>query len=183
MCDIWGVSNTIKDIWSEEEEKILMKAHEELGNKWVKIAKRLPGRTENSIKNHWYATKRREYSKRNYPSGSTLLQEYIKSLNLDKNPPKEYTRKSSTKASDSEYLLTNQSTISAQSQKANDSQCLLSSGDFEDDILDICFDDNLFQDGCSIDSLLDDMQIVEDTMLGVDVKKELDLIEFFYSGQ
>jgi RNA recognition motif-containing protein len=68
----------------------------------------LPGRTENSIKNHWNATKRRQYSKRKcrskYPRG-TLLQDYIKSLNLDQNPPRDFRKRSSANARPSKTLF------------------------------------------------------------------------------
>ncbi|KHN46161.1 transcription factor MYB119 [Glycine max] len=75
-----------KDSWSEEEERILVDTHARVGNRWCEIAKRIQGRSENAIKNHWNATKRRQNSKRkNKKTKSSIngkphiLEDYIRS--------------------------------------------------------------------------------------------------------
>ncbi|MBA0855313.1 hypothetical protein Goshw_011913 [Gossypium schwendimanii] len=46
--------------FTEDEDELIIKLHSLLGNKWSIIAARLPGRTDNEIKNYWNTHIRRK---------------------------------------------------------------------------------------------------------------------------
>ncbi|KAJ4744338.1 MYB transcription factor [Rhynchospora pubera] len=46
--------------FTEDEDELIIKLHSLLGNKWSLIAGRLPGRTDNEIKNYWNTHIRRK---------------------------------------------------------------------------------------------------------------------------
>ncbi|KAF7085728.1 hypothetical protein CFC21_089123 [Triticum aestivum] len=52
-----------RGLLSDDEEKLVIDLHSQLGNRWSKIAARLPGRTDNEIKNHWNTHIRKKLKK------------------------------------------------------------------------------------------------------------------------
>lgn len=51
--------------WTEDEDRIIFNYQQKLGNSWSQISKFLVGRSDNTIKNHFYATIRRKLRRYN----------------------------------------------------------------------------------------------------------------------
>ncbi|GBG26897.1 Transcription factor MYB3R-4 [Hondaea fermentalgiana] len=69
--------------WTEEEEKVLVTAQATFGNRWCEIAKLLPGRPENAVKNRWNSAIRRKWQLK---LGLTITDNKGKAV--DPQPPK-----------------------------------------------------------------------------------------------
>ena len=80
-------SNIKKDPITVDEEKKLFELHKVYGNKWAQIANEMNGRTDNSIKNHFYSTLRRQLRKINNlllsPKFESLYQHKMKEITID----------------------------------------------------------------------------------------------------
>ncbi|XP_042421939.1 transcription factor MYB86-like [Zingiber officinale] len=56
--------------FSEQEEALIVEMHAALGNRWSQIASRLPGRTDNEIKNFWNSCVKKKLRQRGIDSGT-----------------------------------------------------------------------------------------------------------------
>ncbi|CAK9148489.1 unnamed protein product [Ilex paraguariensis] len=97
-----------------DEEDLIIRLHTLLGNRWSLIAGRLPGRTDNEIKNHWNTHLHRRLQK-----GGIELNAQKNALKQDKEPKKK-NNLSTTTPSDSQKK---------QKQKQNSIGASTSNGD------------------------------------------------------
>ena len=49
-----------KGSWTADEDRVILESVREFGTRWSHIAKLMPGRTDNSIKNRWNSAAHRE---------------------------------------------------------------------------------------------------------------------------
>ncbi|XP_057462047.1 transcription factor MYB3-like [Actinidia eriantha] len=60
---------------SEEEEDLILRLHKLLGNRWSLIAGRLPGRTDNEIKNYWNSHLSKKIDQKGKTTASSMKEE------------------------------------------------------------------------------------------------------------
>nr|URY18917.1 MYB protein [Zanthoxylum bungeanum] len=129
-----------RGLLTETEEQLVIDLHARLGNRWSKIAARLPGRTDNEIKNHW----------------NTHIKKKLFKMGID--PVTHEPMRKETKAEDNMPESGNQQTVVDQGSnnvvEDNSSSSPTENSSIADDSLlleNICNDDSLLMNSLWID--------------------------------
>lgn len=75
-----------KGDWTEEEDMVILKSHERLGNQWSKISKLLEGRSDTSVKNRFNVLKRQYLPKAQVQDIASMCMNPINILPMLPNP-------------------------------------------------------------------------------------------------
>ncbi|XVF25211.1 hypothetical protein REPUB_Repub13aG0193500 [Reevesia pubescens] len=83
---------------SDQEEDLILRLHKLLGNRWSLIAGRLPGRTDNEIKNYWNSHLSKKINQKEKESGATEIEGCKAQKRLKENAKEEVSRENTSTA-------------------------------------------------------------------------------------
>ncbi|XP_028808415.1 transcription factor MYB4-like [Neltuma alba] len=74
--------------YTKEEDELIIELHHQLGNRWSAIAAKLPGRTDNEIKNHWHTNLKN--TRRSQPQNKSVTNDDDKDIDTVVKPGNQY---------------------------------------------------------------------------------------------
>ncbi|KAL1371313.1 hypothetical protein HN51_001522 [Arachis hypogaea] len=132
-----------RGLLTQAEEQLVIDLHARLGNRWSKIAARLPGRTDNEIKNHW----------------NTHIKKKLLKMGIDPVTHVPLNKKESSSPEDQKNLQQqepkegNNGDLNSEENNSNSSSPTENSSSGEESLLldSICSDDSLMMDNLWMD--------------------------------
>ncbi|KAK4277017.1 hypothetical protein QN277_015087 [Acacia crassicarpa] len=123
-----------KEAWTYEEELALVRAHQIYGNRWAELTKFLPGRTDNSIKNHWNSSVKKKLD--SYLASGLLTQfQDVPFVGHPNQPGVSTSSRRQCSGDDNGYKCTEGEEVSECSQESANVSCFPSARDMTDVVL------------------------------------------------